>query len=249
MRKTLLTTLALLFGLTLCAQNFHLEDANDSSVIYSSGDTVEVTELGDLITEAGFFNFKIRNNSEENIKVQAKLIEEINGNTEALQFCFAVDCYVGIVLDRVYPTDGEYAEITPGGTHKNDATDHIANFYDPENQEIVSYTFRFFEINDNLEEIGEPFLITYQYNPTLSTPYFETDIATLSSTILKNIMDIQLNEDAYLRMYDSSGRKVFDKNLTSGTHQVHLPNLLSNLYFVQLINKTGARQTFKVIVK
>lgn len=249
MRKTLLFAGTLLFSLFAQAQNFHIEEANNPNEIYQSGDVVEVTDLGDIVTEAGFFNFKVRNNSENTIKVQAKLVEVVNGNPEALQFCFSKDCYTNIVIDRVYPIDGQYAEISAGDTHRDDDFDHIANFYEPENEENVDYTFRFFEVNDDLEEIGEPLLITYRYNQTLSTPDFNTDFALLKATILKGAVDIQLNNDADLRMYDMSGREVLNKSLESGTHHIMLPNLSSNMYFIQLSNNEGAKQTFKVIVK
>lgn len=249
MKKTLLFAGTLLFSLFAQAQNFHLENANDPSEVYLSGDVVEVGEIGDLVTESGFFKFKIRNNSEEAMKVQAKLVEVVNGESEALQFCFAVDCYTQIVLDRVYPTDNQFAEIEPGGTHVDNSNDHIANFYEPENGEVADYTFRFFEINDDFEEIGDPLLITYRYNPTLSTPDFDTNFALLQSTILKEAMDINLEEDASLRMYDMQGREVLSKNLASGAHHIALPNLSSNMYFIQVSNKEGAKQTFKVIVK
>jgi len=249
MRKILIIASALLFSVASQAQNFHIENANDSSDVLSNGDVVEVGELGDLITKKGFFDFKIRNNSEETIKVQAKLVEIENGDPIALEFCFAVDCYTGIVLDQVYPTDDQYAEIEAGQTHIDTNTDHIVNFFEPENGEPVEYTFKFFEINDDLEEIGEPFYITYKYNPSLSTPDYEANFAALNSTILNDSMRINLEEEANLSMYDMSGRKVFDQNLTSGSHQINLPNLSSNMYFVQVSNKEGATQTFKVIVK
>src|SRR5690625_7728836 len=114
MRKTLLFAGTLLFSLFAQAQNFHIEEANNPNEIYQSGDVVEVTDLGDIVTEAGFFNFKVRNNSENTIKVQAKLVEVVNGNQEALQFCFSKDCYSNIVIYRVYTTDGHYAEDTSG---------------------------------------------------------------------------------------------------------------------------------------
>lgn len=249
MKKTLLFAGTLLFSLFTQAQNFHLEDANDPTEIYQSGDFVEVGELGDLATESGFFSFKVRNNSENTINVQAKLVEVLNGEPEALQFCFSADCYTNIVIDRVYPTDNQFAAILPGETHKETDFDHIANFYEPENGNPAEYTFEFFEINDEFEAIGTPLLITYRYNPTLSTPDFNANFALLKSTVLKESIDINLDEDANLSMYDMLGRQILNKNLTSGAHHIALPNLSSNMYFIQVNNKDGAQQTFKVIVK
>lgn len=249
MKKTILFAGTLFLSLFAQAQNFHIEEANNPNEIYVNGDVVEVGEIGDLATEAGFFSFKIRSISNDTIKVRAKLVEVVNGNPEALQFCFSKDCYTDIVINRIYPIDNQFAEILAGETHRDDDFDHIANFYEPENQDNVDYTFSFFEVNDDLEEIGEPLLITYRYNQTLSTPDFNADFALLNSTILKDAIDIKLDNDADLRMYDMSGREVFTKNLMSGTHHITLPNLSSNMYFVQLSNKQGAKQTFKVIVK
>jgi len=249
MKKTLFFVGAMFLSLFAQAQNFHIEEANNPDEIYLNGDVVEVGELGDIATDAGFFSFKVRNISNDTIKVRAKLVEVVNGNPEALQFCFSHDCYTNIVIDRVYPTDGQYAEILAGATHKDTDFDHIVNFYEPDNGENVDYTFRFFEVNDDLEEIGDPLLITYRYNPTLSTPDFKYYFALINSTILTNALDIKLENDADLRMYDMLGREVFAKSLVSGTHHLTLPNLTNNMYFVQLSNKEGAQQTIKVLVK
>lgn len=253
MKKTLLFAGTLLFSLFAQAQNFHIEEANNPNEIYLSGDMVEVGEIGDVVTEAGYFSFKVRNISDNTIKVQAKLVGVVNGlpegGSQALQFCFSKDCYTDIIMDMVYPVDDQFAEILAGETHRNDDFDHIANFYEPTDGGIADYTFRFFEINDDLEEIGEPLLITYRYNPTLSTPDFNADFALLKSTILKDAIDIELDNDADLRMYDMLGREVLNRNLTSGAHHIALPSLSSNMYFIQLSNKEGAKQTFKVIVK
>lgn len=253
MKKIVLVTGALFLSLFAKAQNFHVEEANNPEEIYQSGDVVEVGEIGDIVTEAGYFSFKVRNNSENNIKVRAKLVEVINGLPEdgpqALQFCFAEECYDNIKKDQAYPTSGAFVEIEPGGTHIDNSGDHIVNFYEPENEGVVEYVFRFFEVNDDLEEIGEPLLLTYRYNSTLSTPDFEVDFASLQSTILKDAIDIRLEEDANLRMYDMLGKEVFNKNVASGTHHIAIPNLSSTMYFIQLNNKQGAKQTFKVVVK
>ena len=258
MKKTLLFAGTLLFSLFAQAQNFHIEEANDPNDIYLSGDVVEVGELGDLATEAGFFSFKVRNNSEGTINVQAELVEVVNGlpeeGSQALQFCFSKDCYTDIIVGTVYPTDGQFAAILAGETHREDSFDHIANFYGPTDGGVVDYTFRFFEVevdedDEVLGEIGESLLITYRYNPTLSTPDFNADFALLKSTILKDAMEIELDSDATLSMYDMSGREVLNRNLTSGAHHISLPSLSSNMYFVQLSNKEGAKQTIKVLVK
>lgn len=253
MRKTLLFAGTLLFSLIAQAQNFHIEEANNPNDIYLSGDIVEVGELEDVITGAGRFKFKVRNNSEDVIHVRAKLVEVLNGKPDEerqnLDFCFAVMCYDKITLGTVYPTGGQYAEIEPDDTHKDNDTDYITNYYEPADGGVVDYTFRFFEVNDDLEEIGDPLLLTYRYNPTLSTPDFNADFALLKSTILKDVMELELESDATLSMYDMSGREVLNRNLTSGAHHVALPSLSSNMYFIQLSNREGAKQTFKVIVK
>src|SRR5699024_4883462 len=140
-------------------------------------------------------------------------------------------------LGRVYPTDGQFAEILAGETHRDDSFDHIANFYEPTDGGVVDYTFRFFEVevneeNEVLGEIGESLLLTYRYNPTLSTSDFTADFALLKSTILKEAMEIQLDSDATLSMYDMLGREVLNRSLTSGAHHIALPSSLSsNMYF------------------
>lgn len=258
MKKTLLFTGTLLFSLFAQAQNFHIEEANDPNDIYLSGDVVEVGEIGDVVTEAGYFSFKVRNNSENTINVQAELVEVVNGlpeeGSQELQFCFSKDCYTDIVIGLVYPTDGQFADILAGATHRDDSFDHIVNFYVPTDGGVVDYIFRFFEVEVNedgevLGEIGESLLLTYRYNPTLSTPDFNADFALLKSTILKDAMEIELDSDATLSMYDMLGREVLNRNLTSGAHHIALPSLSSNMYFVQLSNKEGAKQTIKVLVK
>lgn len=258
MRKTLLFAGTLLFSFYAQAQNFHIEEADNPNDIYLSGDVVEVGEIGDVVTEAGYFSFKVRNNSEDTINVQAELVEVVNGLPEegpqALQFCFSKDCYTDIILGSIYPADGQFADILAGETHREDNFDHIVNFYVPTDGGVVDYTFRFFEVEVNedkevLGEIGESLLLTYRYNPTLSTPDFNADFALLKSTVLKDAMEIELDSDATLSMYDMLGREVLNRNLTSGAHHVTLPNLSSNMYFLQLSSKEGAKQTIKVLVK
>lgn len=237
------------------AQNFQIENANDATEVYQNGAVFITGELGDMVNDAqGYLKFKVRNISNNPIKVRAEFVEVENsildnGGYPAVQFCFAVMCYTGLKLNTIYPTDGQYAEIQPGDTHKNDDTDHITNLYQPINNEVVSYKFRFFEVDDNLDQVGDSYFITYKYDPTLSVEDFTADFAQVKSIVSNSTLEVQLNQDANLSVYDMLGRKVFETNAVEGTHQFALPKLTSGLYIVKLEAANGASQTQKIQVR
>lgn len=255
MKKTLLLCLMLLGAYSMQAQNFQIENANDATEVYQNGTVYTTGELGDLATETGFMRFKVRNISNDTIKVRAEFVEAVNSVTdaydqyEAVQFCFAFDCYTDLVLNRVYPTDNLAATIAPSDTHRDDDFDHIANFYHDPQGGVVSYKFRFFEVDDNLDQVGDSYFITYKYDPTLSVEDFSADFAQVKSIVKDATLEVQLNQDAEISVYDMLGRKVFETNAVEGTHQFALPKLTSGLYIIKLEAANGASQTQKIQVR
>ncbi len=237
--KLKLLIMSALFVVGTATAQFTVKDDNDNPIV--DGQVVEFAQAGFPDGELKFF---VTNTGSNPIKTKIQFVSAVNADGSEMELCYGL-CYTGITIGNSYPPGTDFIEILPGettpqGNHfLNNATD----------TSIIDYVFKFYEIDNSGNQIGNPLTMTYRYNPNLGVDDVSNLGVVVNSTIIKGSLDVSTTENMKMTVYNLLGKEVFMQNLTVGNNQIDFSNLSSQLYIVKFNNEKGSSKVFKIIVK
>jgi hypothetical protein len=220
------------------------------SVATHAGDPIidgQTVTIGSAIAPNVSLDFYVTNeNATTDINMVIEFVSATNSDGSDLEICFGL-CYTGVMVGQNYPI-GDFVTIEPGQTQVSNG-DHFKHL-PTGSADIVTYEFRFFEVDGSGAEIGEDLTLTYVYDPALLGVNENNVVnASIVSTMVNNTIEVNANEALTFTMVDIQGRIVNQTQLEQGVSRVNVAGLAAQTYLVVLTNNKGASQTTKVIVK
>tara|TARA_B100000780_G_scaffold192758_1_gene135811 strand:- start:3499 stop:4221 length:723 start_codon:yes stop_codon:yes gene_type:complete len=199
---------------------------------------------GQVGNPAGYYEFFVSNDTSEAIFMKAELVSAENADGSSFEICFGL-CYTDITVGQKFPNNGsvfiDAGTQTPSGNH-------LVNTLD--NDTPMNFAFRFYQTDQaGTTELGNDFLITYRFDPTLGV----TDNAFLdfniSATLVGDYIETRSPESYTLSIYNKRGRSVKKKRITTQTNRLIVEDLPPGMYFVRVVNDQNASKTIKIIKK
>ena len=199
---------------------------------------------GQVGNPAGYYEFFVSNDTSEAIFMKAELVSANNADGSTFEICFGL-CYTDITVGQKFPNNGsvfiDAGTQTPSGNH-------LVNTLD--NDTPMNFAFRFYQTDQaGTTELGNDFLITYRFDPTLGV----TDNAFLdfniSATLVGDYIETRSPESYTLSIYNKRGRSVKKKRITTQTNRMPVGDLPPGMYFVRVVNDQNASKTIKIIKK
>ena len=199
---------------------------------------------GQVGNPAGYYEFFVSNDTSEAIFMKAELVSAENADGSSFEICFGL-CYTDITVGQKFPNNGsvfiDAGTQTPSGNH-------LVNTLD--NDTPMNFAFRFYQTDQaGTTELGNDFLITYRFDPTLGV----TDNAFLdfniSATLVGDYIETRSPESYTLSIYNKRGRSVKKKRITTQTNRLPVGDLPPGIYFVRVVNDQNASKTIKIIKK
>ena len=199
---------------------------------------------GQVGNPAGYYEFFVSNDTSEAIFMKAELVSAENADGSSFEICFGL-CYTDITVGQKFPNNGsvfiDAGTQTPSGNH-------LVNTLD--NDTPMNFAFRFYQTDQaGTTELGNDFLITYRFDPTLGV----TDNAFLdfniSATLVGDYIETRSPESYTLSIYNKRGRSVKKKRITTQTNRMPVGDLPPGMYFVRMVNDQNASKTIKIIKK
>jgi hypothetical protein len=240
MKLNLLFLSALFVTLSMNAQ-YTVEDENGNAVADGT-----IITYGTLTYPEASFDFYVNNTSAtEAIRMKIEFVSAVNADGSSMELCFGL-CYTGITIGQSYPPNAEFVEILPGG--QTLPGNHMYNADPGNGTDILTYTFRFYQIDMAGNEIGDPLTVVYEYNPLLGVNSNELNVNLFSTSITDELV-LTVDEELDLMVYDLQGRVVKSQKLEIGTQQVNMSDLSSQVYLMHFQNNRGVSYTAKVVVR
>ena len=199
---------------------------------------------GQVGNPAGYYEFFVSNDTSEAIFMKAELVSAENADGSSFEICFGL-CYTDITVGQKFPNNGsvfiDAGTQTPSGNH-------LVNTLD--NDTPMNFAFRFYQTDQaGTTELGNDFLITYRFDPTLGV----TDNAFLdfniSATLVGDYIETRSPESYTLSIYNKRGRSVKKKRITTQTNRMPVGDLPPGMYFVRVVNDQNTSKTIKIIKK
>jgi hypothetical protein len=120
---------------------------------------------------------------------------------------------------------------------------------DPGNgTDVLEYVFRFYQIDMAGNEIGDALTVTYVYDPLLSINDNNLNVSIFATSITDEL-NVTVEEDLDLTIYDLQGRIVKRQKLNSGQQSINMSDLSSQMYIAHFENGRGVSQTTKIVVR
>jgi len=239
-------TIFLIFNLTI-SQNelaFTLEDSDGS--VLQDGSTLEfsTSEYPDAS-----YNFFVRNLTSELINVKAEVLSFSGTDGNSMEFCFG-ECYFGVELNTSYPI-GSFVTIDPGQTQVSTG-DHFYNFDSGDGENPIEYSFRFFMVDENGDEVVSQaelktdFLVHYYYSASLGLN--DLDNFNFNYYILNDKLIIDSDSTLILKIYDFLGKELSQSLISIGNNSIELKNLSNNLVILSFESQENLITSKKILI-
>lgn len=214
------------------------------------GDVFDFDQLGSSTSSDGKLAFKISNSSTtETIRVLGQMVSFTNTNGGACQFCVQPECFFAVSAGQTIPN-------TPIVLAPGDDNGDFDSFYNSDPGDginyPISYTFRFFMLDDNGNEVGDDIVVTYNYTPAnISTRSFDLgDLGiTLENTVVTDYLYLNTENSLHIKIFDLTSKLVKDVTLNSGSSSVEFSSLNAGYYLAQFTDETNRTATVKILKK
>jgi len=221
----------------------------DTGLPIVDGDSYDFDVLATAAPNSGGkIKFRLSNSSAtETIRVLGQMVSFTNTDGSNCQFCVNPECYFAVAPGDTIPSS---PVVMPPGTNNG----NFDSFYNSDPGDGVnypiSYTFRFFMLDDNGNEVGDDINITYNYTPAnMSARSFDlNDLGIdMENTAVKDYLYLNLENPVTLKVYDLTSKLIKDINLNNGTNSVEFSSLNPGYYFAQFTDESNRSATVKIL--
>ena len=247
MKKNLLILVFLLnYNNLLYSQNeyaFQIENSEGTVILDNETLNFNSVEYPDAS-----FSFFVRNLTDETIFVRSQITSISGTDGSGMEFCFG-ECYFGVSENFSYPL-ASFVEIESGQIQTS-VGDHFYNQDLGDGETPVEYTFRFYMVDSNGDEVVSvpelitSYLVNYSYSSSLSL----TQINNINFKILYNsdVLNITSPINCKLEINDILGRKIIDLDLNSGENYFENINLEDKIVVFRFKSSDGNVSSKKFI--
>ena len=208
----------------------------DSGAVVSFGQG----QVGD---PAGYYEFIISNDTSDPIFMKAELLDITNADGSSFEICFG-QCYTEIEVGQKFPSQS----VSVDGGGQTGQGNHLVNTLD--NDTPMEFEFRFYQTDqEGNADLGNDFLITYSFDPTLGVNDAKFLDFEISATIVGDYLQTKSADNYTLSIYDKKGRSVKKKRITTQTNRMPVGDLPAGMYFVRVVNDQNTSKTIKIIKK
>jgi hypothetical protein len=245
-KYTLILFIILFYQFNLYSQNeFAFQVENSDGEIIQDNQTLNFNSVE--YPDASF-SFFVRNLTDETIFVRSQITSISGTDGSGMEFCFG-ECYFGVTENFSYPL-ASFVEIESGQVQTS-VGDHFYNQDLGDGETPVEYTFRFYMVDVNGDEVvSVPELITdytigYYYSSTLSV----TDVNDTNFQISYNskLLNIISPTDCKLEIFDIQGKLVNTHELNFGVNSIFNQNLEGKVFIFKFQFSDGNHHFKKFI--
>jgi len=243
--KLLILSILILLSNTIKAQ-FIVYEEDEGPTPYNDYQVFETNSL-DLTDPNTTFDYRIKNTGTTTIDMRI-LVESVeNSNNGAAEFCYNGLCTYPVLEGNLYPVQGDHIYIQPGQLQPDADTSKFAIMLAGEDPDLpVVYTFKFYQVDANENEIGTPLHIICKYvPPTAGVEQFSQNKPLLYPNPAQNTFKV--NKAEYVTITNILG-KFIKRVEVSDNKPVDVSSFKRGVYFVSIFDKKGFVSTEKLII-
>ncbi len=245
--RLLISILSFIISINIYAQieNAFIIEDSDGFVIADN----ETLEFDSIEFSDASFNFFVRNLTGEEIFLRAELTLISGTDGAGMEFCFG-ECYNGVDLFTQYPLGG-YVSIQSGETQISSG-DHFFNQDPGDGTSPVEYSFRFFMVDQNgdevvsIPELQTDYRVNYLYSSNLGLNEFDSLITNFRFN--DNQLNIISMENMFISIYNIHGKKILDKNILIGDNFIDFSSFAHKTLILNFETKDNIKFSKKILI-
>ncbi len=245
--RLLISILSFIISINIYAQieNAFIIEDSDGFVIADN----ETLEFDSIEFSDASFNFFVRNLTGEEIFLRAELTLISGTDGAGMEFCFG-ECYNGVDLFTQYPLGG-YVSIQAGETQISSG-DHFFNQDPGDGTSPVEYSFRFFMVDQNgdevvsIPELQTDYRVNYLYSSNLGLNEFDSLITNFRFN--DNQLNVISMENMFISIYNIHGKKILDKNILIGDNFIDFSSFANKTLILNFETKDNIKFSKKILI-
>lgn len=195
------------------------------------------------------FHYVLGNSSSNNpINILIEVVSFNNADGSNCQLCVQPLCFFAVNEGQSYPNN----PVTLAPNSNNGANDYFSNTNPGDGVNYpLEYVLRFYQVDDNGQEIGSDITITYEYTPeNFSKEKFDLEDMGISiqNTIVKDHLKLDSKTDAQFKVYDVNSKLIDSYQFNPGQHNFDMSKLNAGNYFLVFVDQ-GGRKSYARIQK
>lgn len=197
------------------------------------------------LLEADALKFFVTNTTDATIRSTIEYVSSEDGGN--FQVCYGSQCYDPVVVGNSYPPVNVPQVIEAGATT---GQGNKMFYNESDNPQLSDHVFRFYQVDEEGNDIGESLTMTYRYDPTMGLEDISAQLGiTLNATVVTNAISLNSREAATMQIFDVNGRLMQTNDVSAGTQNIDISGLSSQLYLVSFEIANGTKQSIKVLKK
>jgi len=210
----------------------------DGSVIESN-----TTDL-----ENAKFHYVLGNSSSsDDINILIEVVSFTNTDGTNCQLCVQPLCFFAVNEGQSYPNN----PINLAPNSDNGSNDYFSNTNPGDGSNYpMEFVLRFYQVDDNGQEVGSDFTVTYQYIPEgFSNDDFKLSDMGISihNTLVRDRLRIESsNNDTQFKLYDVNARLIKSYNINQGVNTFDLSSLKSGNYLLNFTDEQGRKSYARI---
>lgn len=194
------------------------------------------------------FNFYVRNLTSETINIRAEIIEMSGTDGSMMEFCFG-ECYYGVTTNTIYPLSSFIS--VESGQVQISSGDHFFNQDPGDGDNPVHYSFRFFMVDDqgnevvSIPELQTEYFINYQYQAQ-SFSISENILEQTKIFKIDNNLIINSQENLQLSIFTFDGKKIINQNIFAGDNMIDFSAYENKLFILNFENEQDIKFSKKI---
>lgn len=193
------------------------------------------------------FHYVLGNSSSDNsINILIEVVSFSNTDGSDCQLCVQPLCFFAVNEGQSYPNN----PVTLAPNSDNGLNDYFSNTNPGDGQNYpLEYVLRFYQVDDNGQEIGSDITVTYQYTPdNFSNDEFDLEDMgiTIQNTIVNEHMKLDSKINARFNVYDVNSRLIDTFQFNQGQHNFDMSKLNAGNYFLVFVDQVGRKSYARI---
>ena len=218
------------------------------TVLNENGDEIQDNQeftFNIVDPEEGKLHFYVRNDTDEVIKIEGKVLRVEGSDGSQANFCLG-QCLPQAKEGDFVPDSGEGYEIGANVTDNSPGT-YFLNLDDT--NDYIKYQFEIYQIDNSGNQIGTPINIYYIYDENLSVDKNQLTNTKIYPTVASSIININLKENATAEIFNLQGKLVQTLQLKESLSSIDISTFSSGIYLIKLKGESNYTATKKFVKK
>ena len=198
------------------------------------------------LEDAKFHYILGNNSSDSSINILIEVVSFNNTDGSDCQLCVQPLCFFAVNEGQSYPNN----PVALAPNSDNGLNDYFSNTNSGDGVNYpLEYVLRFYQVDDNGQEVGNDITVTYEYTPeNFSNEDFDLENMGISieNTLVNDYLKLNSQTNAQFKVYDVNSKLIDSYRFNQGQHSFDMSKLNAGNYFLVFFDQKGRKSYARI---